>query len=327
MRLIGRVMLSAVAFCLLLSYTSAFAAQPLRIGVVLSIGGLGDRSFNDATYEAIMNLRKTAGCMVEVVEPAEVSSIEPALHYLAEMNLSLVVAVGIFANDPLRRTAAKYPEQAFAIIDSVVNLPNVVSVVFDEKEGSFFAGAFAGLLSKTNRIGFLGGMRSPIIDAFEIGFIKGAKFVNPDIEIMVEYVGDTPEAFIQPDVAKELALKMADSGCDFIYHAAGRSGLGLIDAARQSEFLVIGVDTDQSTLAPGRVAASVVKRIDVALSKVFQMVAEDRFAGSVLTLGLADAGVELVLSRFNKGLITPLVSERLYEVETFLRHKTSPTAY
>jgi len=145
--------------------------------------------------------------------------------------------------------------------------------------------------------------------------------VNPKAVLITRYAGDTPEAFNVPDIGYRLGKELAAQQADFIFHASGKTGLGLIKAARQGTFMVIGVDSDQSVLAPGKVAASMVKRLDVALDKVVRMVSEHRFKGGVLTLGFADAGIELVISRFNKNLLTPIIQERLREVESFLLHK------
>jgi len=297
------------------------SSDPMKVGIVLSIGGLGDNSFNDATYAGIQKLRQHPNCRVEVIEPGDVSSIEPALEFLSQRKLDLIVGVGIFANDPIRQVATRHPDLAYALFDSVVTLPNVQSILFNEEEGSFYAGAFAGLLSKSGTIGFLGGMVSPVIQGFEKGFRNGIAFVNPKAVLITRYAGDTPEAFNVPDIGYRLGKELAAQQADFIFHASGKTGLGLIKAARQGTFMVIGVDSDQSVLAPGKVAASMVKRLDVALDKVVRMVSEHRFKGGVLTLGFADAGIELVISRFNKNLLTPIIQERLREVESFLLHK------
>ncbi|RCK80914.1 MAG: basic membrane lipoprotein [Candidatus Ozemobacter sibiricus] len=293
----------------------------LRIGVVLSIGGLQDHAYNDATYAGVQNLRQRPGCLVDVIEPGDAAAIEPALEHFARQGHDLIVGVGIFANEPIRRVAERHPDRAFALFDSVVTLPNVLSILFNEEEGSFYAGAVAGLLTRSQTVGFLGGMVSPIIKCFESGFQKGVTFVNPKARVLVRYAGDTPAAFHSPEIGSRLGRELAEAGADLIFHAAGRTGLGLIQAARQGRFLVIGVDGDQTTLAPGKIVASLVKRLDVALDRAFRTVAEGRFKGGVLTLGLADAGIELVLSRFNKDRFTSLVQDRLREVEAFLLHK------
>ncbi len=308
-----------VVFCF--SFDSASAVETSKIGVVLSIGGLRDSSFNDAAYDGIMRLRKDYHCSVEVVEPANIGGIEEGLEYLCSKKLDLVCAVGLFANDAIRRVAEKFPEQKFVLIDSVVTSPNVLSILFDEEEGSFYAGAFAAIAAKGNVIGFLGGMDSPVIGSFERGFKRGASFVNPEIKVISRYVGDTPEAFHQSDKAFEIGLTMKRQGAEIIYHASGKSGLGLIEASRRGGFLVIGVDSDQSRIAPGKVPASMVKRLDNGLVKAVKLLQNGTFKGGVWTLGLKDQGIELSLSRFNRDLLTPELKHKLAEVENFILKK------
>ena len=321
-----RFRISMCVGLLLLGLMATFAAEggPLRVGLVLSLGGLGDRSFNDATYAGVTKLRQIPGCQVDVFEPSDIDSMESGLSFMATRKYDLIAGVGLFANEPLRRVAEKYPDQKFVLIDSVVTLPNVLSIIFNEEEGSFYAGALAGLLTKTGKVVFLGGMQSPMIAAFEKGFLKGVSFVNPQAQVMVRYAGTSPDAFNSPELGSKLGKELADNGADLIYHAAGRTGLGLIETARRNTFLVIGVDSDQNALAPGKIAGSMVKRMDVALDRAARSVIDNNFKGCVLTLGLADDGTELVLSKFNRNLFTPVIQERLKEVAQFLNHQGKP---
>ncbi len=308
-------------FCLAL--VLPLQAANLKVGLVLSIGGLRDESFNDAAYDGVQQLRKEGKYQVEVFEPGSIGGIEPALEHFCQREMDIVCAVGIFANDALRTVAARYPDQRFVLLDSVVTSPNVLSILFDEEQGSFYAGAFAALISKTGTVGFLGGMDSPVIASFERGYKNGARFVNPSIKTVSRYVGNTPEAFNMPETAFNLGLEMSQKGADVIYHASGKSGLGLIDAARRGKFYVVGVDSDQSRIAPGKVPASMVKRLDLALVKAVNLFDKNEFAGGIWTMGLQDKGLELVLSRFNRDLITPELNARLGEVEEFLLHKAN----
>jgi len=301
----------------------AVSADTMRVGVVLSIGGLGDESFNDAAYQGIMQLRKEGDYVVEVVEPGSISGIEPALRYFCQRDMDMVCAVGIFANDAVRRIAAEFPESRIVLIDSVVTMPNVLSILFDEEQGSFYAGAFAALSSKSDIVGFLGGMDSPVIASFERGFTNGVKFVKPQATVLSHYIGSTPEAFDMPEKAFNLGMDMAKQGADLIYHASGRSGLGLIQASRRGNYLVIGVDSDQSRTAPGKVPASMVKRIDNALVKAAEIMRKDAFAGGIWTMSLQDHGIELVHSRFNRDLLNADALARLKEIEEFLMYKTA----
>lgn len=310
-----------IALLLLVVVSMPVSADMLRVGLVLSIGGLKDESFNDAAYEGVMQLRREGDCIVEVIEPGTITSIEPALRYFCERNMDLVCAVGIFANDAVRRVAQEFPESKFVLLDSVVTVPNVLSILFDEEQGSFYAGAFAAMMSKSGKVGFLGGMDSPVIASFERGYKNGVRFVKPEATVISRYLGTTPEAFDMPDKAQVLGMDIAKEGADVVYHAAGKSGLGLIQASRRGNFMVIGVDSDQSRTAPGKVPASMVKRIDNALIKAVDVLRLGNFEGGIWTLGLQDHGIELVLSRFNRDLMTPEAVLKLKEIEDFLVHK------
>ena len=313
-----RLILAVTLLVALLS--GSLYAAPLTIGIVLSSGGLNDGSFNDAAYEGVMLLRKE-GAIVEVVDPGSISGIEPALRYFCKRKLDMVCAVGLFANEAVRHVSNEFPESKIVLIDSVVSAPNVLSILFDEEQGSFFAGAFAALVSKKGCVGFLGGMESPVIASFEKGYKSGAVFVNPNIKFVSRYLGNSPDAFDMVDKAEKVGAEINQEGADIIYHAAGKSGLGLIAAARRGDFYVIGVDSDQSKTAPGKVAASVVKRIDIALVKAVEVLKKGSFNGGVWTLGLQDHGIELAYSRFNRDLITHEISLKLDEIEDFLINK------
>lgn len=313
-----RLILAVTLLVALLS--GSLYAAPLTIGIVLSTGGLNDGSFNDAAYEGVMLLRKE-GALVEVVDPGSISGIEPALRYFCKRKLDMVCAVGLFANEAVRHVSNEFPDSKIVLIDSVVSAPNVLSILFDEEQGSFFAGAFAALVSKKGCVGFLGGMESPVIAGFEKGYKSGAVFVNPNIKFVSRYLGNSPDAFDMVDKAEKVGAEINQEGADIIYHAAGKSGLGLIAAARRGDFYVIGVDSDQSKTAPGKVAASVVKRIDIALVKAVEVLKKGSFNGGVWTLGLQDHGIELAYSRFNRDLITHEISLKLDEIEDFLINK------
>ena len=313
-----RLILAVTLLVALLS--GSLYAAPLTIGIVLSTGGLNDGSFNDAAYEGVMLLRKE-GAIVEVVDPGSISGIEPALRYFCKRKLDMVCAVGLFANEAVRHVSNEFPDSKIVLIDSVVSAPNVLSVLFDEEQGSFFAGAFAALVSRKGCVGFLGGMESPMIGGFEKGFKSGAVFVNPNIKFVSRYLGNSPEAFDMIEKAEKVGSEINQEGADIIYHAAGKSGLGLIAAARRGDFFVIGVDSDQSKTAPGKVAASVVKRIDIALIKAVEVLKKGSFNGGVWTLGLQDHGIELAYSRFNRDLMTHEISLKLDEIEDFLINK------
>src|SRR5215210_2023826 len=202
-----------------------------RIGIVFDIGGKDDKSFNSAAWEGVKMAARDFKIHVRDVEPGEPSSIEPSMRILAERGYDLIIGVG-FAQAPIMQNVARdYPNLKFAIIDGWVDTPNVASLLFKEHEGSFLVGMIAGLMTKTNEIGFVGGMDIGLIHRFQGGYEQGARYANPQVQILVAYVGITDGAWNNPGKGKELAKAQVESGADIIFHAAGNSGLGVFDAA------------------------------------------------------------------------------------------------
>ena len=295
-----------------------FAANPLRVGIVLSTGGLGDESFNDSAYAGVMRIRQQPGIQAETIDPGTVDGIEPGIRYFASRGFDIICSVGVFAAEPIAKAADDYPKQKFIIIDAQVKKPNVLSIIFDEEQGAFCAGTYAAALSKSKKIGFIGGMRSKPIETYERGFKNGVFFIDSTIEVMSSFLGDTPEAFNNQDKAFDEAMSMADRGADIISHASGKSGLGIIKAARRGNFLVIGVDSDQSRTAPGKVVASLVKKIDLALYEGVMALSSEKFKSDLWTLGMQNKGMEIIRSMFNKSLYTSEVNDTLGHIKKFI---------
>jgi basic membrane protein A len=177
----------------------------------------------------------------------------------------------------------------YAIIDSVVEGDNVASLVFKEEEGSFLVGVVAGLMTNSNKVGFIGGLEVPLIKKFEVGFRAGVMTVNPDAEILITYAGD----FNDPGKGKEIALSQYADGADVIYHASGGTGLGLAAQEKGSGFWAIGVDSDQYNLAPDNILTSMMKRVDVAVFETIKATKDGNFQSGVTVFGLKDGGVGL----------------------------------
>ncbi|MHB1394413.1 MAG: BMP family lipoprotein [Clostridia bacterium] len=268
-----------------------------KFAIILGTGGLGDQSFNDLTYEGMKKAEKELGITFDYVEPKEVADYETQQRAMADAaKYGLIVCVGFDQVDALTKVAADYPDQKFALIDSVVDAPNVVSFVSEEQEGSFLVGAMAGLmklemkdakLSGKNVTGVVGALDIPLIRKFIAGYMAGVKYVNPDMEVVFDYVGD----FSDPTTAKEIALNMNQKGADIIYHAAGGSGLGVFEAAKQGNFMAIGVNSNQNAIAPDNIFASMLKRVDVAAYESVKSVVDGTFKGGVKSLGLVQEGV------------------------------------
>ncbi|HEU5162555.1 MAG TPA: BMP family ABC transporter substrate-binding protein, partial [Thermoanaerobaculia bacterium] len=198
----------------------------VHVGIVFDIGGKDDRSFNAAAWEGVKRAAEDLPIVLRDVEPGDPTSIEPAMRAFAERGYDLIIGVG-FAQTPIMESVAKdYPEINFAIIDGVIDLPNVASLVFKEHQGSYLVGLIAAHTTKTNVLGFIGGMDIPLIRKFKVGYAEGARSVNPDIRVIDNYVGVTDAAWNNPGKGKELAVAQIGKGADVIFTAAGNSGLG-----------------------------------------------------------------------------------------------------
>jgi basic membrane protein A len=305
------------------------AAQPptddaVDVGIVFDVGGRGDKSFNDGAYLGGTRAEKELGARVRFIEPGDGSDRESGLRLLAAEDMDLVIGIGFIFTDDLTQLAKEYPKTNFAGIDFAVAadekgvaIPppsNLAALKFREEEGSFLVGALAALTSKTKRVGFVGGMDSPLIQKFEVGYKAGVVHVCPSCAVLVGYAGVTPEAFRNPGKGKELALSQYGQGVDVIYHASGSTGLGVFDAARQTGKLAIGVDADQYAEAPGHVLTSMVKGVDQAVYDAIKLVKEHRFKGGIYQLGLAQNGVGFVYDANNRALIPDSIRARVEDL-------------
>jgi basic membrane protein A len=304
----------------------AASSDQLKIGIVLDVGGLGDKSFNDGAYRGAQLAEQKLGAKVRLIEPGEGSDREAGLRLLAAEHMDLVVGVGFIFTDDVNQLAREYPNVNFAVVDYSVATdkagnpipppPNVAALKFKEEEGSFLVGALAALVGNSKKVGFVGGMDVPLIQKFEAGYKAGVKYVCPDCQVIVQYAGVTPEAFRNPGKGKELALNQYQQGVNVIYHASGSTGLGVFEAARQTGKYAIGVDADQYAEAPGRVLTSMVKGIDVAVLDAVQRVKDGTFTGGIYTFGLAQNGVGYVYDEHNKALIPDSVHARLEQIKS-----------
>lgn len=294
------------------------------VGIVFDVGGRGDKSFNDGAYLGGERAEKELGAHVRFIEPGDGSDRESGLRLLAAEGMDLVVGVGFIFSDDLTQLAKEYPNTKFAGIDYSIGVdslghpipppPNLAALKFREEEGSFLVGALAALVSKTGKVGFVGGMNFPLIHKFDAGFRAGVKHVCPRCTVISQYAGVTPEAFRNPGRGKELALSQYQQGVDVIYHAAGSTGLGVFEAARQTGKLAIGVDADQYQEAPGHILTSMVKGVDVAVYQATQWVKDGTFKGGVYQLGLKEGGVGYVFDEHNQALIPPPVRARVEQL-------------
>ena len=280
------------------------AAQDFQPAVVFDMGGKFDRSFNEGIFNGIERFREESGIEYAEFEVTNESQREQALRRMARGGADIVIAVGFAQAPAVELVAAEFPDVRFTLIDSVVDLPNVQSVVFKEQEGSFLVGMLAAMASESNAIGFVGGMDIPLIRAFACGYEQGARHVDAEIEVFENMTGTTPAAWNDPARGGELARSQFDRGADVVYAAAGATGLGVYQAAEDTGNLAIGVDSNQNFLHPGTMLTSMVKRVDVAAYSAFRDAMDGTWEAGVLNLGLAEDGVGWALDEHNEPLVS-----------------------
>ncbi|NTV06109.1 MAG: BMP family ABC transporter substrate-binding protein [Chlorobiaceae bacterium] len=294
----------------------------LQIGLVFDVGGRGDKSFNDSAYNGLELAKAKHGINFLFIEPqGEGADREAALRQMAvDPDIGLIIGVGMLFSEDITAIASEFPNKKFVCIDyihqpEVVIPSNLQGIVFEEKKGSFLAGALAALVTKTKTVGFIGGMESSVIKKFESGFIEGVRSINPGVNVISGYIGMTGSAFANPAKGKELALGQYGKGADIIYQAAGASGLGVIEAARESKALVICTDRDQQSVAPGFVLSTMTKAVDRAVLKTVETVLDGSFkGGGVSVFGLADRYTDYVYNEKNASLIGLKNHQQLEEI-------------
>ncbi|WP_027408747.1 BMP family protein [Anoxybacteroides tepidamans] len=286
------------------------------VAMVTDVGGIDDKSFNQSAWEGLKkfgedNNMKKGRDGYDYLQSQSDADYATNLNKLVRSDFDLIYGIGFLMTDAVTKIAEQKPKNHFAIVDSVVKKPNVASITFKEHEGSFLVGVVAGLTTKTNKIGFVGGMEIPLIEKFESGFRAGVKAVNPKATVEVQYAG----AFDQADKGKAIASSMYASGIDVIYHAAGATGNGVFSEAKDlktkdpnREIWVIGVDKDQAPEGVVKVGGktynvtltSMVKRVDVAVYDVAKKTKEGQFpGGKVLEYGLPENGVGIAPTQDN----------------------------
>jgi basic membrane protein A and related proteins len=284
----------------------------LTLGMVTDVGGLGDRSFNDSAYRGLLRSRGQLGAFIQVLQSRSAADYQPNLIALTNLHFKVIYAIGFLMGLDLDQVAKQNPAQQFAIIDAVVDDPNVVSLTFREQDGSFLAGALAAMVSKTHHIAFLGGQDIPLLRKFEAGYVAGAREIDPSIRVDVKYVG----SFDDVAAGQELSNILLNGGADIIYAAAGKAGLGTIDAvkARNGDF-AIGVDSDQDDLAPGKVLTSMVKKVDVAVYDVASAIRNGHPMHGHVVFGLKDGAIGLTDFRYTRQAIGTQNLARLAQIE------------
>lgn len=281
-----------------------------KVACIFGVGGLGDQAFNDLTNEGLKKAEEELNIEYDYAEPTQVSDFELFLRDMASTGeYDVIISLGFDSADALTKVSQEFPEQQFALIDSSIESENVANYEGKEQEGSFLVGALAGLMlsqpdvydvGTENIAGFIGAMDTPIINKFYAGYTAGIKYVNPDAEVLKDYVaGDNP--FGDTATAKEIAISQSQKGAGIEFHAAGGSGLGMLEASGEYDFLAIGCNTNQNPTDPDHVVASMLKRVDVAAYEIVKAACVDDNLGvnTTVTLGVADEGMDYTLEGSN----------------------------
>jgi basic membrane protein A len=311
----------------------------IKIGLVFDIGGRGDKSFNDSAYRGIEWAAADFNIEHTELEPEEDEDREICLRNLAETGYDLVIGVGFLFTDAISTVADEFPDAKFAIIDGFIpDIPNVVSLLFKEHEGSFLVGMIAGMRAMEDGkdiVGFVGGMDIPLIHKFEAGYRAGVQYVFPECTILSDYAGDTPEAFADPAKGKELALAQYDNGAWVIYHASGLTGAGVFEAGKERKRYVIGVDSNQNYMGyieeteESFGLTSMLKQVDVTVYLTIKSVVEGKFTGGIEIFGLDRSvtiggtlyyGVDYALDEYNEDSVTSVMIAQVEEARDKIRN-------
>jgi basic membrane protein A and related proteins len=286
----------------------AAAAMPARAepAVIYELGGKFDKSFNQAAYQGAERWKQDTGKNYLEFEIANAAQREQAVRRFAQRGASPVVGIGFPQASAIDKVAREFPKTPFAIVDAVVDLPNVQSFVYREHEGSFLVGMLAALASKTGSVGFVGGQDIPLVRKFLCGYEQGAKYANPKITVRANLIGATPAAWTDPVRGAELTKAQFAQGVDVVFAAAGTSGLGIMQAAKDAGRLAIGVDSNQNHLHPGTILTSMVKRVDLAVYGAFRGVRP-----GVTALGLKEGALDYAMDEHNARLVTPTMKARV----------------
>jgi basic membrane protein A and related proteins len=294
-------------------------AEAKKVGLVYDIGGRGDKSFNDSAAAGLDAAKSQQGDKVQVkdVEPnPDGSNRLELLNGLADEGYGLIFGVGFLFSADIAKSATESPDTSYAVIDGFDDLctqkdKNLLCIGFKEEEGSFLVGAAAALKTKSNTVGFVGGQEGDLIRKFQAGYEAGVKYVadqeGKTIKVLVDYAGNTPEAFRDPAKGRELALKQIGQDADVIYHASGGTGAGVIAAAAASKKYAIGVDSDQSLTASAAeqkwILTSMLKRVDNAVQQTIAAYVGGTLKGGIQTFGLKEGGIDYAKNQYNTELL------------------------
>ena len=287
----------------LLASTAAFAAD-IKPAIIYDLGGKFDKSFNEGVFNGATKFKKDTGIDFRDLELQNDAQREQDLRKFAKDGFSPILMPGFSWETALKKVAPEFPNTKFAIIDDVVDLPNVQSLLFKAEEGSFLVGVIAATTSKTGKVGFVGGMDIPLISAFGCGYAQGVKYVNAKDDVFANMTGTDFHAWNDPVKGGELAKSQMSQGADVVFAAAGATGQGVLKAAADAGKFGIGVDSDQDNLFPGKVLTSMLKRVDVAAYETFKSAKDGSWKAGLSVFGVKEGGVGYAEDEWNKSVLT-----------------------
>ncbi|MFZ1389874.1 MAG: BMP family ABC transporter substrate-binding protein [Thiolinea sp.] len=296
------------------SLSTVALAADIQPAIVYDLGTKFDKSFNEGVSNGAKRFTEETKLEVREFEPANDSQIEQAIRKLAGRGSDPVISVGFSQANALTTVAKEFPKTSFTIIDMVVDQPNVRSVTFKEEQGSFLVGALAAMASKTGKVGFVGGQDIALIRKFACGYEQGAKYIKKDVEVFQNMTGSTGAAWNNPSKGGELAKSQFDRGADVVFAAAGGTGIGVYQAAKDNGKFAIGVDSNQNHLQPGTMLTSMIKRVDNAAYDTFKAKMDGTWKPGITSLGLAEKGVGWAVDEHNEALVKPYM-EKMAEIE------------
>lgn len=297
--------LLTLAASAVIGFSATAMAADFAPAVIYDTAGKFDKSFNEDVFRnGAEQFAKDKGIQVREFEPQNEEQREQGLRRLADRGQSPIVAVGFSFGSSVAKVAVDYPDSQFVIIDSVVDLPNVQSIVFAEHEGSFLVGALAAMKSTSGKAGFIGGVNIPLIQKFSCGFEQGFKFINKTGTVYSEMISTDFSGFNDPAGGSELAKSQISKGADVLFAAAGGSGSGVYQAAKDAGKYAIGVDSNQNYLMPGTMLTSMVKKVGLASYQSWESAQAGKWQGGIKVLDLAAGGVDYAMDEYNADLVT-----------------------
>lgn len=303
---------------MLLMGATALAGETPIVGFVTGSGGLGDLSYNDMAYGGIRKAQQDFKFKLIVLEPnASGETTEADIIDLVNKS-DIILLIGAQHVELAKNSAKKHPGKIFVLAEvPIENIPNMSSMMFNQNEGSFLAGALAGYMTKSGMVGFVGGTKILPVEAFEQGYREGVAYANPDVKVLVDYAAPAGDfsGFQNPRKGHQLAMAQYTKGADIVFAVAGLTGNGVIEAARKTKQYAIGVDSDQDSLAKGFVLTSMIKRMDMAMYGELQRILKGEFAPGPIYYGLANKGVSLSEMKYTRDAVPDNVMKKLEEIK------------